>query len=153
MNKTNVMRILDKKNIKYEEYIYDGEFTNGTNMAFKLNENPKEVFKTLVTTSGKNYYVFCIPVEKELDLKKCASAVREKSIEMVHSKDLLMVAGYVHGACSPIGLKKNYLVTFDSSINNIDNIYISGGKVCYQVKLKKDDLIKVINYQIKDITR
>ena len=120
MEKTNVMRILDSKKVPYKEYYYgDTEAISGVEVATVLNEDPNIVFKTLVTTSkSKNNYVFMIPVEKELDLKKCASSVNEKYIEMIPQKDLLPLTGYIHGGCSPIGMKKQFKTVIDESCNN-----------------------------------
>lgn len=109
MEKTNVMRILEQKKIKYNEYFYgDTDAISGVDVARVLNEDPNKVFKTLVTVSkSKQNYVFMVPVHKELDLKKCAQSVNEKSIEMIPQKELLPLTGYVHGGCSPIGLKNH----------------------------------------------
>ena len=155
MEKTNVMRILDSKKISYKEYYYgDTEAISGVEVAAALNEDPNIVFKTLVTTSkSKNNYVFMIPVEKELDLKKCASSVNEKYIEMIPQKDLLPLTGYIHGGCSPIGMKKQFKTIVDESCKNYESIIFSGGKIGYQVEVKLDDLSKVINYKTYDITK
>ena len=155
MEKTNVMRILDSKKIPYKEYYYgDTDAISGVEVATVLNENPNIVFKTLVTTSkSKNYYVFMIPVEKELDLKKCASSVNEKYIEMIPQKDLLPLTGYIHGGCSPIGMKKQFKTIIDESCKNYESIIFSGGKVGYQVEVKLEDLSKVLNYKTYNITK
>ena len=155
MEKTNVMRILDSKKVPYKEYYYgDTDAISGVEVATVLNEDPNIVFKTLVTTSkSKNNYVFMIPVEKELDLKKCASSVNEKYIEMIPQKDLLPLTGYIHGGCSPIGMKKQFKTIIDESCKNYESIIFSGGKVGYQVEVKLDDLSKVINYKTYDITK
>lgn len=155
MEKTNVMRILDSKKVPYKEYYYgDTEAISGVEVATVLNEDPNIVFKTLVTTSkSKNYYVFMIPVEKELDLKKCASSVNEKYIEMIPQKDLLPLTGYIHGGCSPIGMKKQFKTIVDESCKNYESIIFSGGKIGYQVEVKLNDLSKVINYKTYDITK
>lgn len=155
MEKTNVMRILDSKKVPYKEYYYgDTEAISGVEVATVLNEDPNIVFKTLVTTSkSKNNYVFMIPVEKELDLKKCASSVNEKYIEMIPQKDLLPLTGYIHGGCSPIGMKKQFKTIIDESCKNYESIIFSGGKVGYQVEVKLDDLSEVINYKTYDITK
>lgn len=151
--KTNVMRILDKKKIKYNHYSYvDTEAVSGVDVASVLGQNPDRVFKTLVT-QGKSgsYYVFMIPVAKELDLKKAASAVSEKSVEMIKMKDLLSVAGYVHGGCSPIGMKRYYTTIVDESALNFDSIIFSAGKIGYQVELGPDDLSSIIKIDFYDI--
>jgi len=155
MEKTNVMRILDSKKISYKEYYYgDTDAISGVEVATVLNENPNIVFKTLVTTSkSKNYYVFMIPVEKELDLKKCASSVDEKYVEMIPQKDLLPLTGYIHGGCSPIGMKKQFKTIIDESCKNYESIIFSGGKVGYQVEVKLEDLSKVLNYKTYNITK
>jgi Cys-tRNA(Pro)/Cys-tRNA(Cys) deacylase len=151
--KTNVMRILDGRKIKYNHYCYaeTGE-TNGVKVAQILGQDPDKCFKTLVTVakSGANY-VFVIPVNKELDLKKAAKAVREKSIEMLKAKDLLPLTGYIHGGCSPIGMKKFFKTTVNQSAENLKTIYVSAGKVGYQVEINPKDLAKVIRYEFADV--
>ncbi|MCI6692038.1 MULTISPECIES: Cys-tRNA(Pro) deacylase [unclassified Clostridium] len=151
--KTNVMRILDKKKIKYNKYCYvDTDAISGVEVARVLGQDPNQVFKTLVTVGkSKNYYVFMIPVEKELDLKKAAKSVEEKSIEMIKSKDLLALTGYIHGGCSPIGMKKIFKTTIDSSVEELDTLIFSAGKIGYQVELSLDELRKVIRLQISDL--
>lgn len=152
--KTNVMRILDQKKVKYNSYNYlKTGAISGMEVAKALDENPNLTFKTLVTV-GKtnNHYVFLVPVNKELDLKKAAKAVNEKNIEMVKSKELLSLTGYIHGGCSPIGMKKSFKTVIDSSARNYDKIIFSGGKIGYQVETTLDELKKVINFDLKDIT-
>ena len=152
--KTNVMRVLDSKKIAYQSYNYVSTGAiSGTEVAEALGENPDAVFKTLVTVSkSKNYYVFLVPVEKELDLKKAASVVGEKKIEMLKAKELLPLTGYVHGGCSPIGMKKFFRTTIDQSAKEFDTIMFSGGKIGYQVEVSLKDLSKVIRYELADIT-
>ena len=152
--KTNVMRILDQKRVAYKSYCYvDTNAINGMDVASVLNENPSQVFKTLVTVgNSKNHYVFLVPVNKELNLKKAATSVGEKNVEMVKSKDLLPLTGYIHGGCSPIGMKKQFKTVIDISANNYDNIIFSGGKIGYQVELNKEDLKKVISFTLASIT-
>lgn len=152
--KTNVMRILDQKRIEYKSYCYiDTNAISGLDVASVLNENENQVFKTLVTIgSSKNYYVFLVPVSKELNLKKAAVSVGEKSIEMLKSKDLLPLTGYIHGGCSPIGMKKQFKTVIDISANNFNTIIFSGGKIGYQVELTLDDLKKAITFTLEDIT-
>lgn len=152
--KTNVMRILDQKRVAYKSYCYvDTNAISGMDVASVLNENPSQVFKTLVTVgNSKNHYVFLVPVNKELNLKKAATSVGEKSIEMVKSKDLLALTGYIHGGCSPIGMKKQFKTVIDISANNYDNIIFSGGKIGYQVELTLEDLKKVISFTLASIT-
>jgi len=152
--KTNVMRILDQKGISYKHYSYVlSDAISGVEVADFLNEDYNKVFKTLVTVakSGK-YYVFMLPVDRELDLKKAASTVNEKSIEMVKSKDLLMLTGYIHGGCSPIGMKKYFNTVIDEEAINHESIIFSAGKIGYQVEVSLDNLRKVIPYEIGDIT-
>lgn len=151
--KTNVMRILDKKKINYNKYCYvDTDAISGVEVAKVLGQDPNQVFKTLVTVGkSKNYYVFMIPVEKELDLKKAAKSVEEKSIEMIKSKDLLALTGYIHGGCSPIGMKKFFKTTIDSSVEDLDTLIFSAGKIGHQVELSLDELRKVIRLQIADL--
>ena len=152
--KTNVMRILDQKKINYNSYDYRGtNAVSGMEVATSLNEDPNKVFKTLVTVAkSKINYVFVVPVNKELDLKKAAKAVGEKSIEMIKSKELLPLTGYIHGGCSPIGMKKQFKTVIDKSASNFETFIFSGGKIGYQVEVTLDDLKKVINYSLEDIT-
>lgn len=144
--KTNVMRILDKKKIKYKTYCYaNTEAISGVEVASVLNQNPNQVFKTLVTIGKtRTNYVFVIPVEKELDLKKAAKSVGEKSVEMIKSKDLLPTTGYIHGGCSPIGMKKSFVTTIDKSAEDFETIIFSGGKIGYQVEMSLEELSKEI---------
>lgn len=152
--KTNAMRILDKLKINYKRYTYKGDGTmTGIEVANALNQNPKQVFKTLVTIGKtKNYYVFVIPVEMELNLKKAALSVGEKSIEMIKSKDLLAVTGYIHGGCSPIGMKRKYLITIDSQAEEFCEIIFSAGRIGYQVQVSLEDLKKVVDYKLDNVS-
>ena len=121
-------------------------------MALKAGENPEEVYKTLVTVGAKGaHYVFVVPVEKELDLKKAAKTVGEKSISMIHQKELLPLTGYIHGGCSPIGMKKFFPTFIDASAAKQDTIFFSGGKIGFQVQLSLADLKKVIRFELADI--
>lgn len=151
--KTNVMRILDQKKISYEPHFYDStEAISGMEVATVLGQNPNQVFKTLVTVgASKRNYVFVVPVCGELNLKKAAKAVGEKSIEMIKSKELLPLTGYIHGGCSPIGMKKLFTTTIHESAKECDTIIFSGGKIGYQVEVTLVDLAKVIPYQLQDI--
>ena len=151
--KTNVMRMLDKHKINYKHYTYaDTDAISGIEVAQVLNQNPKQVFKTLVTISkSKKYYVFLVPVAEELDLKKAAHAVNEKSIEMIKSKELLTLTGYIHGGCSPIGMKKFFDTTIDKTAENFETIIFSAGKIGYQVEMSLDELKKIIRFQTADI--
>ena len=153
-HKTNAMRELDKLKVKYTFHSYtQSDAVSGMEVASELGENPDHVFKTLVTVgkSGK-HYVFMLPVDKELDLKKAAKSVKEKSVEMVKSKDLLALTGYIHGGCSPIGMKKTFKTVIDISASNYNTIIFSGGKIGYQVELSLESLSKVINYKLDYIT-
>ena len=153
--KTNVMRILDAHKISYSVFEYANDQTlTGEDIASILKEDPNKCFKTLITIGKtKNYYAFLVPVNKELDLKKAASVVNEKNVEMIPFKDLLKVTGYIHGGCSPIGMKKDYKVTLDISAKNFEEIYLSGGHVGVQIKIKLDDLVKVINPNFFEIAK
>lgn len=152
--KTNVMRILQQKKIEYISHYYgDTNAISGIEVANVLKENLNQVFKTLVTVGNtKTNYVFLIPVNKELDLKKAARAVGEKSIEMVKTKDLLPLTGYIHGGCSPIGMKKQFKTVIDISAKEFETIIFSGGKIGYQVELSLEKLKEVIEFELKDIS-
>ncbi len=152
-DKTNVMRVLDGKKIKYTSHMYEPDASmTGEQIAALLNEDADKVFKTLVT-QGKSgqYYVFVLPVKKELDLKKAAKVVSEKSIAMIPQKELLPLTGYVHGGCSPIGMKKAFPTTIHESANSFEEIFFSAGKVGYQVQVAVKDLEKVIRLSYGDI--
>ena len=150
---TNVMRILDQKKIPYGSHNYlETGAVSGLEVAAALGEDPDRAFKTLVTVGkSKEHYVFVVPVSKELNLKKAAQCVGEKSIEMIKSKELLPLTGYVHGGCSPIGMKKQFVTTIDRSAEQFDKIMFSAGKIGYQVEVSLKDLGKVIRYQTADI--
>ena len=151
--KTNVMRLLDGKKLKYKSYFYgDGEAVSATEVAEILGQNPDRVFKTLVTVgkSGKNY-VFVVPGSKELDLKKAAKTVGEKSVAMIPSKELLPLTGYIHGGCSPIGMKKFFTTTIHQSAESFETIFFSGGKIGAQVEMSTDDLKKIIRFSFADL--
>lgn len=152
-DKTNVMRILDQKKIEYKEHTYlNTGAIGGQKVAEALGEDANKVFKTLVTV-GKtgNHYVFLVPVNKELNLKKAAKAVNEKKIEMIKSKELLPLTGYIHGGCSPIGMKKFFKTTIHSTAENYDTIMFSAGKIGYQVETSLNSLKKVIRFDLEDI--
>lgn len=152
-SKTNVMRILDARHVPYKSYSYVGTgATTGAEVAAMLSQNPAQVFKTLVTIarSGHNY-VFMIPVCAELDLKRAAIAVDEKSIDMLKSRDLLGLTGYIHGGCSPIGMKKQFKTVIDASAQNFDTIIFSAGRIGYQVQVSLSDLLKIIPFSFYDI--
>lgn len=154
MIKTNAMRILDKQGINYKIYDYSNtDAISGIEVATVLNEDVNKVFKTLVTTSKNTNYVFLVPVSKELDLKKAALSVNEKNIEMVKSKDLLQLTGYIHGGCSPIGMKKAFKTVIDKSAENYDTIIMSAGKIGYQIEISLSDLNRIINFELFNITK
>ena len=144
--KTNVMRVLDGKKISYESHAYEPDATmTGEEIAALLGEDADKVFKTLVT-QGKTgqYYVFVVPVKGELDLKKAAKAAGEKSIEMIKQKELLPITGYVHGGCSPVGMKKAFPTFLHETAKGQEKIFVSAGKVGFQVELSPEDLLKVV---------
>lgn len=153
--KTNVMRILDKAKITYKAHTYDHSdgAIDGAAVAEKMGQNPEQVFKTLVTKgAGRDYYVFVVPVLKELDLKKAAKSVGEKHVEMIHVKDINKVTGYIRGGCSPIGMKKQFVTVFDKSAENIETIIVSAGKIGYQIELAPRDLIEMVSAKTDEIT-
>lgn len=155
MNKTNAIRKLDTEKIQYEifEYPTDGSI-DAISVAHYLNENPAQVFKTLVTQSGTRMnYVFVVPGCNELDLKKAAKVVNEKSIEMIPQKQLLPLTGYIHGGCSPIGMKKLFKTVIDVTARNYEYIYVSAGKVGMQIKINSNDLLKVVNGEYGEISK
>ena len=153
-DKTNVMRVLDQKKIEYKSYNYlNTGAVSGLEVAEALGENPDMGVKTLVTAGkSKKNYVFVVPVDKELNLKKAAHSVGEKSNEMIKQKELLPLTGYVHGGCSPIGMKKQCVTTIDQSAEQFESIIFSAGKIGYQVEVSLEDLGKVIRFQLADIT-
>lgn len=153
-DKTNVMRLLEQKKIAYKSYYYgDTDAISGEEVAKVLNQNENQVYKTLVTVgASKTNYVFVIPVNKELDLKKAAKASGEKNIAMIKSKDLLSLTGYIHGGCSPIGMKKPFKTFIDITCENFETIIFSAGKIGYQVEVSPKDLLKIVNYRTFDLT-
>ena len=152
--KTNAMRMLDRAKVSYsyEEYECD-DFTDGIQTADKLGYDHKLVYKTLVTT-GKtgNHYVFVIPIEAEIDFKKAAKVVGEKSLEMLHLKDLTKVTGYVRGGCTAIGMKKQFPTVFHETAEILDTIMVSAGKIGFQVELSPADLIELVGGSTEDVT-
>jgi Cys-tRNA(Pro)/Cys-tRNA(Cys) deacylase len=152
-DKTNVMRVLDGKKISYESHAYEQDQSlTGEDIARILGEDPEKVFKTLVT-QGKSgaYYVFVVPVKEELDLKKAAKASGEKAISMIKQKELLPLTGYIHGGCSPIGMKKQFPTFIHETAIGYDKIFVSAGKVGFQIELAPSDLLSVVNCKIADI--
>ena len=151
--KTNVMRLLDQKKIEYEAHTYEPDATkSGEEIAGLLGEDPDKVYKTLVT-QGKTgqYYVFVIPVKAELELKKAAKAAGEKSVAMIKQKELLPLTGYVHGGCSPIGMKKPFPTFINESAKDQEKIFVSAGKVGFQIELSPADLVKTVGCGFADV--
>lgn len=153
IEKTNVMRILDGKKVPYNSYSYaDTDAVSGVDVAAVLSQDPASVFKTLVTTGRTgSHYVFMIPVAEELDLKKAAAAAGEKSIEMLKAKELLPLTGYVHGGCSPIGMKKPFPTVIHASASELPKIIFSAGRIGYQVELTLEDLAKILRFTLADV--
>ncbi len=153
VEKTNVMRVLDSKKIKYNSHEYEPDATmTGEEIAGILGENPDKVFKTLVTQAKSGqYYVFVIPVNAELDLKKAAKAAGEKAVSMIKQKDLLGLTGYVHGGCSPIGMKKQFPTFIHETATGLDRIFVSAGRVGFQIELAPSDLIATAGCTAADI--
>ena len=152
-NKTNVMRVLEAQGIAYTAHTYptDGAI-DGVSVARMLGQDPECVFKTLVTRGASGgYYVFDIPVAENLDLKKAAKAVGEKSIAMLPQKELLPLTGYVHGGCSPVGMKKLFPTVFHETAQILDTIMVSAGKIGFQVECKPDALMELVNATTADI--
>lgn len=151
--KTNAMRILDKLKISYEHYTYEcEEFIDGIQIADKLNLPHEKVFKTLVTQgSSKNYFVFVLPIEAELDLKKAAKAVGEKSVAMIHVKDINQITGYIRGGCTAIGMKKQYVTRIAAQAAGLPKMIVSGGRIGSQIALAPEDLCKAAGAEFADI--
>ncbi|HNZ82740.1 MAG TPA: Cys-tRNA(Pro) deacylase [Sedimentibacter sp.] len=152
--KTNVMRLLDKEKIPYRHHCYaDTDAVSGLEVAAVLGQDIDRVFKTLVAVgrSGE-HYVFVVPVSRELDLRKAAKTVNEKSVEMIKAKELLPLTGYIHGGCSPIGMKKRFTTVVDESASGKDTIFVSAGKIGYQIEIIPDDLRRIIPFLFADIT-
>jgi Cys-tRNA(Pro)/Cys-tRNA(Cys) deacylase len=154
-DKTNAMRMLDRAKVSYQRYNYDAaKALNGLEVAETLGQNPAQVFKTLVTEAkSRQHYVFVIPVAEELDLKKAAVAVGEKAVDMLPQKGLLPLTGYVHGGCSPIGMKKMFGTVIDVTAQNFDSIIFSGGRIGCQVEVSLADLAKVITFKVADLVK
>lgn len=151
--KTNAMRILDNNKIPYEIINYEcDEFIDGLHTAEATGAPVEQSFKTLVMQGkSKQFYVFVIPIAREVDLKAAAKAVGEKSVEMIHVKDLTKITGYVRGGCSPLGMKKQFPTVIDSTATSFDEIYISGGRIGTTIKLNPNELAKVVNAQFHAI--
>ena len=152
--KTNVMRVLEQKGVAYTPHTYptDGSI-DGASVAGYLGQDPECVFKTLVARGASGgYYVFDIPVEDTLDLKKAAKAVGEKSIAMIHQKELLPLTGYIHGGCSPVGMKKQFPTVFHETAETLDTICVSAGKIGYQVEVNPAELMTLVGAKTADLT-
>lgn len=153
-NKTNVMRILDKEKIPYQAYFYDHEDgkIDGVSVAAKLGQNVEHVFKTLVTRgASREFYVFVVPVAKELNLKAAAKSVGEKSVEMIHVSEINKITGYIRGGCSPVGMKKQFRTVIDSSCESLPFLIVSGGKIGTQVQVSPDSLLALIHGSVAAI--
>lgn len=156
MQKTNAMRILDKNKIEYNSLTYDASdgHIDGAAVAEKTGQDPKTVYKTLVTMgNSKNLYVFVLPVLEELDLKKGAKVSGEKKIEMIHVKDINNLTGYIRGGCSPIGMKKQYKTFIQKDALNLEKIVFSGGKIGLQIEMNPKDIEKAIRVEFEDIIK
>ncbi len=153
--KTNVMRTLEQRNIPYTAHTYaheEGVAVDGVTVANMLGQDPEQVFKTLVARgASKGIYVFVIPVADSLDLKKAAKAVGEKSIEMVAVKEINTLTGYIRGGCSPVGMKKQYPTVFHETVEIIDTIMVSAGKIGAQVELEPQALMELVGGTASDI--
>ena len=156
INKTNAMRELDKHKIEYEVLTYDHgkDAVAGDVVASMLDEDPEKVFKTLVTQANtKEYLVFMLPVDHELDLKKAAALAGVKKVEMIPVKDITKITGYVRGGCSPLAMKKKFRTHINESVLNKDFIYFSGGKIGLQIKLEPMKIIQLLDIQVGDIIK
>lgn len=150
--KTNAMRILDAKKIRYNHYTYDSETTDGVMVAELLGQPREKVFKTLVTqAASKVYYVFVIPVGETLDLKKAAKTVSEKSLAMIKQKELLPLTGYIHGGCSPVGMKKQFKTVFHESAKEQDTVCVSAGQRGNQIEVSVSELVDLVRGEFADI--
>ena len=152
--KTNAMRILERQKIPYQVLTYEcGEFIDGIHVADLTGTPRDQSYKTLIM-EGKSraYYVFVVPIEKEVDRKAAAKAVGEKSVDMVHVKEIQKVTGYVRGGCSPLGMKKQYVTVFDESVRNFEEIYVSGGRIGVSLKVPVEGLLKTTRGVVADVT-
>ena len=153
--KTNAMRILEQNKIEYisHSYPHGKEPPDGETVAKLLGQNPNTVFKTLVTKGCNDHFVFVLPVLKELDLKKAAKSVGQKSVEMIPVKDINKVTGYVRGGCSPVGMKKLYTTVFAEECRELDKIIVSGGRIGLQIEAGTEDLVRIVKGRIENITQ
>ncbi|MDD2955955.1 MAG: Cys-tRNA(Pro) deacylase [Oscillospiraceae bacterium] len=153
--KTNAMRLLDRAHIPYQVHVYEhreGQAVDGAQVARLLGQAPETVYKTLVTRAGREYYVFDLPVERELDLKKAARAVGEKSVEMIHVDEINKVTGYIRGGCSPLGMKKQYRTVFHRDVETLKTVVFSGGKIGLQIEAEPGPVLKLIGAITADLT-
>lgn len=156
MNKTNAMRMLDSAKIKYEVFLYeyDENDLSGVHAAEFLKIKPSEFYKTLVLKGERNgYFVCCIPVDKEVDLKKAAGVMKDKSVDMLHVQDLQGITGYIRGGCSPIGMKKKFPTFFDRDVEKLEKVFVSGGMRGCAIKVNSKELREYIKGCTADITR
>ncbi|AGX06687.1 MULTISPECIES: Cys-tRNA(Pro) deacylase [Bacillus] len=153
--KTNAMRLLDAAKLEYNSLSYDSKDgkIDGVSVAGKIGRDPELVYKTLVAQAGRNVYVFIIPVEAELDLKKAAKAAGEKKVEMIPVKDIQKLTGYIRGGCSPVGMKKLYPTFIDSQGEQLESIIVSGGKIGLQIELAPERLKELIEAEWKDLVK
>lgn len=155
IKKTNAMRILEQQKIKYKVYTYDigdGKI-DGISAALKTGKPTSQVFKTLVVQGhSKTFYVFVIPVDHELDLKKAAKSANEKKVDMIPVKDITKLTGYIRGGCSPIGMKKHFSTFLDLSAESMESIIVSGGKQGLQLEINTQNFIQIVEAQISDLT-
>lgn len=152
--KTNAMRILESMKIPFTHYTYEcGEFIDGLQIADKLSLPYEKVYKTLVTRGARDYFVFVIPIARELDMKKAARAVGEKSVEMIHVKDINSVTGYIRGGCTAVGMKKQFVTRIDESALAQPKIIVSGGRLGSQIELAPEDLARASGAEFADITK
>ena len=153
--KTNAMRILESMKIPFSQYTYEcGEFVDGLQIADKLSLPREKVYKTLVTRgNSRNYFVFVIPVEQELDLKKAARSVGEKSVEMIHVKEINAVTGYIRGGCTAVGMRKQYVTRIDESARQMEAIIVSGGRSGSQIELAPKDLAMASGAEFADVVK
>lgn len=153
--KTNAVRLLETANVDFEVKMYESDgFMDGVSVAEKLGQNPEEVYKTLVTENrAHENFVFVVPVAEELDLKKCAVSVGQKSLSMIHVKDINRITGYIRGGCSPLGMKKQFKTVIDVSAENRESIFFSGGKLGVQIRMNPKDLARLITADFEDIVK
>ena len=153
--KTNAMRMLDRAKVPYQTHTYDhadGKI-DGVSVAEKLGQRVEQVYKTLVTRGNGGFYVFVIPVSKELDLKKAAKAVGEKAVEMIHVNEINKITGYIRGGCSPVGMKKQFPTVFDAAVETLPSVIVSGGRIGCQIEAAPSDLLPLVGAKIALLVR